>query len=353
MGTKDFPLFARRSLELLGLFLMGAFVILGQDILMPLLMAFFLSIMLLPVYRFCRKRKIPEALSILLPLLILLLFMAGILWLFSKQVSFLLDDFTEIEKNVTKHLDYLSSWISHAFGFSAKEQVTFLNEQSSKLFNLMGDILRGAAGSLSGLLLFFGLLPIYIYLMILYKAQFMRFILLWFKPDEHAGIREIISQIERMIKKYLAGLLIQISYIIFLLGGILMLFGIKHALLIGIIFAFLNLIPYLGAFVGNILGVLITLTSSERLSDILIVLGTITFVQFLDNNILMPRIVGAQVKINALASIVGIIIAGAMTGISGMFLAMPIIAILKIVFDHTEEFKKWGILLGDESSESA
>lgn len=109
----------------------------------------------------------------------------------------------------------------------------------------------------------------------------------------------------------------------------------------------LNLIPYLGALIGNILGVLLTLASSESLADVLIVLATITVVQFLDNNILMPRIVGSQVRINPLVSIVGIIAGGVMAGLSGMFLAMPVLSILKLVFDHTENYKQWGVLLGD------
>ncbi len=110
----------------------------------------------------------------------------------------------------------------------------------------------------------------------------------------------------------------------------------------------LNLIPYLGALIGNVLGVLLTLASSQEVLPIFIVLGTIAFVQFLDNNILMPRIVGSKVKINALAAIVGVIVAGTMAGISAMFLALPMIAVLKIIFDRSEQFKQWGVLLGDE-----
>jgi predicted PurR-regulated permease PerM len=77
-------------------------------------------------------------------------------------------------------------------------------------------------------------------------------------------------------------------------------------------------------------------------------LGTIAAVQFLDNNILMPRIVGSKVKINALASIVGVIVAGSLAGISGMFLSLPVIAVLKIIFDRSNNFKQWGVLFGDE-----
>jgi len=158
----------------------------------------------------------------------------------------------------------------------------------------------------------------------------------------------VIFETESMIKSYLVGLLIQISYITVLLGGILLLFGIEHALLIGIIFAILNLIPYVGALIGNIIGVLLTLATSTAIAPVFIVLGCIAFVQFLDNNILMPRIVGSQVRINALATIVGVIVAGALAGISGMFLSLPVIAVLKIIFDRTQQFRQWGLLLGDE-----
>lgn len=89
-------------------------------------------------------------------------------------------------------------------------------------------------------------------------------------------MEDVIRQIEKMVKSYLVGLLIQITYIIVLLAGLLWIFGIQNALLIGIIFAFWNLIPYLGALIGNILGILLTLASSESIADVLIVLGAIT-----------------------------------------------------------------------------
>jgi predicted PurR-regulated permease PerM len=347
-SIKDLPLTVKRSLELLGLFLLGALIVVGNTIIMPLMMAFFFSLMLLPVFRFFRKLKVPEVIAIFLPILLLTIVVALVIWLFSSQVSALLDDFPQIQRTVTKHLDSLSIWISNSFGYSPAEQLKFINEQSKKIFSSIGGLLSGAAGSLSGIIIFIGLLPIYIYLIILYRNLFLKFILMWFKPAEHHNVEEGIRQTEKMVKSYLIGLLIQITYIIILLGGSLWLFGIQNALLIGIIFAFLNLIPYLGALIGNIIGVLLTLASSENIVDILIVLGAITFVQLLDNNILMPRIVGSQIKINPLTSIVGIIIAGTMAGVSGMFLAMPVLSVLKIVFDRSGSYKQWGVLLGDE-----
>jgi predicted PurR-regulated permease PerM len=345
---KEIPASIKRSIELLGLFLIGVIIVMGNFIIMPLLMSFFISIMLLPVFRFFRKRKLPEAIAIILPILFIIIGAALIIWLFYSQMRFLVNDFQTIQKNLTAHLNALSLWISQAFGFSPTEQLKFINQQSNKFLSYAANMFSGAAGSATGVLIFFGLLPIYTFLLIMYRSIFMKFILMSFEPKEHENIVDIMQQIEKMGKRYLLGLLIQICYVTILIWGILAIFGIKHALLIGIIFAFLNLIPYLGALIGNILGALITLASSESIIDILFVLGAIMVVQFLDNNILMPRIVGSQVKLNPLISILGIFIAGTLTGVSGMFLALPIIAILKIIFDRTEEYKKWGVLLGDE-----
>ena len=342
------PAGVRRSMELLGLFLAGFIIVSGKIIIMPLLMAFFISTLLLPVFRLLRKLRVPELVAIFLSLLLLTSVVICVIWIFSFQTANLLNDFSQLQETVNKHFDTLSRWINRTFGFSADAQLKFINAQGSRLFNSAGSILGSAAGSVSGTLVFLGLMPVYIYLIILYRGLFVKFILKWFQPAQHENVEDILRRIENMVKRYLGGLLIQILYITILLGLILTVCGIRHALLIAIIFAFLNLIPYLGALVSNILGILITLASSDSLVDVLIVLGAITVVQFLDNNILMPRIVGGQVKINALASIVGIITAGAMVGISGMFLALPVMAVLKIIFDHTDHYKQWGILLGDD-----
>ena len=345
---KDLPLTVRRSIELLGLFLLGALLVLGQGIIMPVLMAFFISIMLLPVYRFLRRWKVPEVLAIFLPILMVAIFIALIVWFFSAQVSLLVADFPSIQRNVSIHLKSLSDWINQKTDFSTQEQVKFLQQQSAKMFANAGSMAGGAAGSVSSVFIFMGLVPIYIYLFLFYKNLLLRFVFIWFETSQHKKVEEVMKETEVIIKSYLIGLVIQISYITILLGGILMLIGIEHALLIGAIFAVLNLIPYVGALIGNLIGVLLTLTSSPEIGPIFTVLGVIAFVQFLDNNILMPRIVGSKVRINAFAAILGVFIGGTLAGISGMFLALPIIAVLKIIFDRSDMFKQWGVLLGDE-----
>jgi predicted PurR-regulated permease PerM len=345
---KDMPLTVRRAIELLGIVLIGAILVIGNDIIMPVIMAFFISIVLLPIYRFLIRRKFPEIAAIVLPILLLAIFLGLIIWFFSAQVGLLVNDFPEIKKNVSTHLNSLSAWISSISDFSTTEQVKFINDKSNDLLGMAGKAASGAAVTLSSVFIFVGLLPIYIYLMLFYKDILLRFIFMWFKPDHHPKVKEAIYETESIIKNYLIGLLIQVTYMTIMLGGILLLVGIKHALLIGVIFAILNLIPYVGALIGNIIGVMLTLTSSTELWPVVTVLCVIAVVQFLDNNILMPRIVGSKVKINALFAILGVIIGGSIAGVSGMFLSMPIIAVLKVIFDRTDSFKQWGVLLGDE-----
>lgn len=344
---KELPVTVRRSIEIVGLFVVGLIIVAGKMVIMPLLTAVYISIVLLPVYRFLVKYKIPNVLAIALSVLMLFIGVGLIIWFFSAQLSGLISDFPQIKENVMLHINSLSEWINSKAHFSTEKQMKVFNEQSDNLLNNAGGMIGGTVATFSSVFIFLGLLPIYIFLILFYRNLLMRFIFYWFPVEEYDRVSEGIKETESIVKSYLVGLLIQIAYITVLLGGILLLFGIKHALLIGVIFAILNLIPYVGALFGNIIGVLLTLTSSQDLGPVLTVLIAIAVVQFLDNNILMPKIVGSKVKINALASIVGVVIGGNLAGIPGMFLSLPTIAILKIVCDRTDNLKQWGVLLGD------
>jgi predicted PurR-regulated permease PerM len=344
----ELPLTVRRSIEMMGLFFLGWLLVLGQETLAPLFMAFFISLVMLPVYRFLVSRRVPNALAITLCLVVLTVVTGMVVWFFSSQVSSLLDDLPTIRQNVTKHLNTLSTWITNRTNYSAQEQLKFINEQSNKLLSYTGQVLNGAIGSVTSVVIFLSLTPLYIFLLLLYKDMLLRFVLMWFRPQTHVRVREALAQIQSIVKDYIMGLIIQITYMTLLVGFGLMLFGIQHALLIGLMFAVLNLIPYVGAFIGNLLGALITLASSPELGPILTVLIVISVAQFLDNNILMPRIVGSKVSINSLATILGVIVGGLIAGIVGMFLALPVMAVLKVIFDRTDNLKQWGVLLGDE-----
>jgi predicted PurR-regulated permease PerM len=344
---KELPATVRRSIELLGLCALGAVIAVGGDVIMPLLMAGFMSLLLLPVFRWLRKHRMPEIVAIVICIALLFFLVAGVALFLSMQVAGFLSDIDAIQKNLTVHWNNLSEWISHKTHLTLKQQMNLIQKQGTTLGENVTGYFTNAFSSLTNIFVFLGLLPIYIFLILYYRNLLLRFIYLWFEESEHPKVEEAVRETEVIVKYYLLGLLIQITYLTVLLGGILLLFGIQHAILIGITFAILNLIPYVGALVGNVIGVLLTLTTSQEIWQIWVVLGTIAFVQFLDNNILMPRIVGSKVKVNALVSIVGIVLGGALAGVMGMILSIPVMAVLKIVFDKSSNLKQWGLLLGD------
>jgi predicted PurR-regulated permease PerM len=122
----------------------------------------------------------------------------------------------------------------------------------------------------------------------------------------------------------------------------LLLLGVEYAILIGCIGAILNLIPYLGGIIAIALPVLMATVSNDGYSTQLGVIGAYIVIQFIDNNILVPRIVSSKVQI-----IIVVLLGNQLWGRSGMFLSIPFVAVLKIIFDRIDELKPWGKLLGD------
>jgi predicted PurR-regulated permease PerM len=144
------------------------------------------------------------------------------------------------------------------------------------------------------------------------------------------------------------GLLFEMAIVSVLTTVGLMIIGVKYAILLGVITGLLNLIPYIGIVIAGVLTIIASLTGTSDLSVIVGILVVNIIVQIVDNNILVPMVVSSKVEINSIASIVGIIIGGAIAGISGMFLAIPVMAILKVIFDRTQSLEPWGYLLGDD-----
>jgi predicted PurR-regulated permease PerM len=123
--------------------------------------------------------------------------------------------------------------------------------------------------------------------------------------------------------------------------------GIQYAVLIGIIGALLNVIPYIGGIVAVAIPMIIALATKDSAWYAVYVLVLYYIVQLIDNNFIVPKIVASKVKINALFSIIVVFAGNALWGIPGMFISLPLLAIVKLIFDHIEPLKPWGFLLGD------
>ena len=175
-----------------------------------------------------------------------------------------------------------------------------------------------------------------------------KFLINIFSNHHKEKVKEVIKESRLIVQGYMVGLLIEMGIIATINTAGFLVFGIKYAFFLGLLAAMLNLIPYIGMLIASIFCMIVTLTSSNDIMKVVWVAVVLMVVQFIDNNIIMPKVVSSRVKINALMTIFGVLVGGAIAGISGMFLSIPVIAILKVIFDRIEELKPWGELLGDE-----
>ncbi len=162
-----------------------------------------------------------------------------------------------------------------------------------------------------------------------------------------AQVKEIVTQIKTVIQRYLTGLLIEAVIVAILDTAALLILGIEYALILGILGALLNIIPYIGGLVAVALPMIVALVTKSTPIYALYVLVAYYFIQLVDNNYIVPIIVSSKVKINALFSIIVVIAGNALWGIPGMFISIPVLAIVKLICDHIESLKPIGFLLGD------
>jgi predicted PurR-regulated permease PerM len=179
-----------------------------------------------------------------------------------------------------------------------------------------------------------------------YQPILLEFIHRLFGKDYHNSVSEIIGQVKTVIQRYLFGLLIEAVLVAILDTAALLIFGIEYALLLGILGALLNMIPYIGGLVAVAMPMMVALVTKTPVYAIYVMIAYY-IIQLIDNNFIVPKIVASKVKINALFSIIVVIAGNALWGIPGMFLSIPVLAIVKLVCDHIEPLKPWGFLLGD------
>lgn len=347
--TTQQPFYFRFTMVLLMLALIALFFYFGSDFVVPFALSMLIAILLMPVCNFLQRKGLSRLLAILLALLAAAIFVGGILYFLSSQIASFLNDFDQIKKGINVHLNTLQNWIQQRFGLSFQAQEDML----SNLMASMKDSGQGAIGntfaSVTNVLVIITLLPIYTFLLLYYRQLIRQFLIDVFSNTPKHNVATIMNESKMVVQSYMIGLIIELIIVAVINAVGFLILGIKYAIFLAVFAAILNVLPYIGMLIASIFCMLITLTTSTDIKDPIWVLIVLVVVQFVDNNIIMPNIVGAKVKLNALMTIVGVVIGGLLCGIPGMFLSIPAIAILKIIFDRIEDLKPWGRLLGDEN----
>ncbi|MBC5842751.1 AI-2E family transporter [Flavobacterium sp. F-380] len=344
-----YPFYVRLSCILVSLIGITYIFSVGQSILTPLLLSFLFAVLLLPIDHFINsKLRFPHTLSVAITVLIFICFIVSILAVLSYQISDIASDFDKINKNANIFITDVQKHIRTNFNISLWEQRKYMNDVAEDSVKKGKETIGTTLSSVSDTLIDLTLIPIYTFLILLYRTHFITFLVKLFRKEYHSKLREILGQIKVSVQSYISGLLLEMIFVSILTGAGLYFIGIKYFILLGILTGILNLIPYIGILIAGVLTVIASLTGTPDASIIIGIVVVNAIVQLIDNNILVPLIISSKVQINALVSIVGIIIGGALAGIAGMFLAIPILAILKIIFDRTENLEAWGYLMGND-----
>jgi len=194
-------------------------------------------------------------------------------------------------------------------------------------------------------MLFYAFILIFTFFILFYRRLLFRFILWVFKEENSATVFDIMENIQSILRQYILGLLLEMAIVATIACTAFWLIGVKYAVLLGLIVGLFNIIPYLGIFSALLLSSIITFATGT-IKETLIVAGSVLGIHAIDSNLLLPTIVGSKVQLNALITFLGIVFGEMIWGLSGMFLSIPTIAILKIIFDRVESLKPWGFLLG-------
>lgn len=349
MNTLRFPFYAKLAFTLLSLISIMAIFYYGQDIIIPLLMAMLFAILLRPVVVFLnRKLRLPNVIAVIISVLLFLTFFIAIFYFISVQVTDMANDWGKIKNNLNIHFKNLQEIVRHNFNLSKREQEQFIDDATKDSMATGKALVGSTLMSFTDVFMNLILIPIYTFLFLLYRNHFIKFLCKLFEPEHHPKLRTILGQVKISVQSYILGLLIEMVVVSVLTAVGFMIIGLKYWILLGLITGILNLIPYIGIAIAGLISIVASLTGSADLSIILGVILVNIIVQLVDNNLLVPMIVSSKVQVNAMVSIVGIITGGAIGGFSGMFLAIPLIAILKVIFDRIEPLEPWGYLMGDD-----
>ncbi len=344
----EFPFYARFSLILLSICLLLLLLYAGQHVLIPVFLSILFAILLRPVVVFLnRKLRFPHVIAVMLTVIASLLLVLGVILFVSWQVGDIASDWSRIKQNFNIHLHHFQQWVRDTFHISYRQQDIYLEEATQD--SLSGkDLMASTISSFTDVLFNFILIPFYTFLVLLYRNLFILFLSRLAGQKYQQRLKTILFQVKEAVQSFLAGLLIELVIVTGLTYIGLLIVGIEYAFLLAVITGILNLIPYVGILVAALLSIFATLTSSTDISVVAGVVSVNVIVQIIDNNILVPLIVSSKVRINAFVSIFSIVVGGALAGLAGMFLAIPIVAILKVIFDNIESLEPFGLVMGDD-----
>ncbi len=340
------PFYAKATIFFIGFFVLFTMLDIAQSIIVPLVFAIIMAIVLHPVVKFLVRIKINRVVAIVMTLVLTFLIIAAFGSLLISQGSRFGESWPILADKFNGLLNKTIIEASGYFDINPKKIHAWIIKAQGEIINTSTAAIGKTLVILSSGLVVLFLLPVYIFLLLFYEPILIEFIRRCFGTNDQSQVSEIVTKIKTVVQSYIIGLVIEAVIVATLNTVALLILGIDYALLIGIIGGLLNIIPYIGGLVAVALPIMVALVTKSPL-HVLYVLAAYYFIQLVDNNYIVPKIVASKVKINALFAIIVVIAGNALWGIPGMFLSIPLLAIVKVICDNIEPLKPWGFLLGD------
>ena len=350
MNNSSSPLKLPVYLELaqitMGLVALFFILYVGQDIIVPLIFATIFAILLNPIVNFLCNHGFNRIAAIGVAIFAGFILLGGLLFFIGAQFSMFSDSLPMFKKKFTSLSAEAIDWASQTFNLSKPKIQEWIQKAKSEGLKNGSTVITKTLGTMSNLFIMVFLLPVYIFLILFYKPLLLEFIAMLFQKVKQSIVVEVLFETKTLIQSYLIGLLLEAVIVATLNSVGLLIIGVQYGILIGILGAMLNIIPYIGGLIAITIPVIMALAGDNPQSAVWVI-ALYLVVQFVDNNFIVPKIVASKVKVNALISIIVVLIGGALWGVAGMFLSIPITAILKVIFDRIEALKPFGFLIGD------
>ena len=347
MDTLKIPFYARAALIFIGLIAFISILYFAREIIVPILYATIFAILLSPIVELLVRRKVNRVLAITFTMIIVSVMIILLCILLTHEFSVFTDTFPRLLDKFYETLQSAVKWVSLHFHISPVKINSYITDTKTALMNSSRSTIGITLFSIGNILVFLFLIPVYVFMILFYQPLLLDFIHRVFGKTNTTEVNEVLTSIKSIIRRYLVALMVEASIIATLNSAGLLIIGIDYAVLLGILGALLNMIPYIGGILAVLLPMMVAFVTKSSSSYTVMVMLVYMLIQFIDNHYIFPRVVSSKVRINALISLVVVLGGGALWGISGMFLSIPIIAIFKVIFDHIEIMKPWGFLLGD------
>ncbi|MDR3711236.1 MAG: AI-2E family transporter [Puia sp.] len=343
-STRTYPFYFKSTVILFGLILFSCVLYFLKGIFTPLAFGILLAILLNPVVSWMEDKKCPKPLAILLTLILAIVIAAGLCYLFYTQFLSFSSQLPAFKKKGAELFAQFQQFLSSEAGITTARQSYYIDQGKQALQSWAGSSLGTVATTMGTLFI----LPVYAFLFLYYKNLLVNFMYEIFLEQNSEDVSAVLTQTKKAVQSYMIGLLLEAVIVACLNASALLILGVKYAILLGAMGAVLNILPFIGGILAIIPPLLIATITKNGLHTQVGIIITYMVIQFIDNHFLVPYIVSAKVKINALISIIIVLMGGAVWGVAGMFLSIPFIGVLKIIFDRVPDLKPWGKLLGDQ-----